>query len=273
MPHVQLGAAPDQDLEGGRVARGEGVPVLDEPVEERLVADERDLHRFRHPGDLVAAVERLEEAEVVQDGERRREGAEEVLLPERVDRVLDADARVVLGEDRDRDADHAHAAVRRRGRVTDGVLERAAADAQDERLAVQADVVHAALEVGDQRLVVLRGLASLHHDRLGDEGDPIGVRGEVVADPVDEPRPGGQDLRLDDGEDPVAPPRLALGEGGDERRVGRVEQVAREVDDVPELDGEALDVDGRARAVGLLRPSIGVGRTGVRPCPGIDTHC
>ena len=61
--------------------------------EERVVLDQRGLDRLRQPAAPVAIGQRRQERRVVDDGKRRRERAEVVLLAERVDAVLDADRR------------------------------------------------------------------------------------------------------------------------------------------------------------------------------------
>ena len=82
-----------------------------------------------------------QEARIVDDGERRREGAEVVLLAEGVDAVLDADRRIVLRQHRGREADQADAAVRHRRRVADHVEHRAAADRRHVGVPVERGIV------------------------------------------------------------------------------------------------------------------------------------
>ena len=62
---VELGAAPDQLLDRVELERGELRGARLEPVEERGVADQRDLDRLGHAGDAIARRERREEARVV----------------------------------------------------------------------------------------------------------------------------------------------------------------------------------------------------------------
>ena len=107
-------------------------------TEERRVLEQRDLDRLRDAGAPVAVGQRVEQVEVVEHRVRRRERPDEVLLPERVDAVLDADRRVVLREDGGRDADQPHAAVGGRGGVADGIEHGAAADRHHVGVAVDA---------------------------------------------------------------------------------------------------------------------------------------
>ena len=109
--------------------------------EERRVLEQRHLHRFDDAGDAIAALERLEKIEIVDDRERRHERAGEVLLAEQVDAVLHADAGIGLRQHRGRDADRADAAVRDRRRERRHVEHGAAADDHHERLAIEAGVV------------------------------------------------------------------------------------------------------------------------------------
>ncbi len=101
------------------VARLELARVFLDEVEKRRIANEPGLDRFRDPAAPVAIVQRREEAEVVDDGKRRRKRAQIVLLAEGVDPVLHADRRVVLRQHRGRDANETDASVRRGRRVAD----------------------------------------------------------------------------------------------------------------------------------------------------------
>src|SRR5262245_39450495 len=82
-----------------RPAGGEGSSVSLEPGEELDVPAQGRLHRFGHARYSIPGRQRLEEARIVEDSERWREGPEKVLDAERVDAVLDSDAGVALGED------------------------------------------------------------------------------------------------------------------------------------------------------------------------------
>lgn len=68
-------------------------------------------------------------AEIVEDGEGRREGAYEILLAEGIDAVLHADAGIGLGQHGRRNTDQSDAAVGDGGCEANGVLERASAHA------------------------------------------------------------------------------------------------------------------------------------------------
>src|SRR5215472_3936457 len=64
------------------------------------VFEQADLYGFGDTAAPFAIAERLEERGVVDDRRGWREGADEVLLAEGIDAVLDANARVALCEDR-----------------------------------------------------------------------------------------------------------------------------------------------------------------------------
>ena len=114
---VERGAPADHLLHRAEIARPERRCQLLDQIEERAVLDQRRLDRLRDAGAPFAIRQRLQELGVVDDGKRRRERAEIVLLPEGVDAVLHAHRRVVLRQHRGRHADQANPAVRGRGGV------------------------------------------------------------------------------------------------------------------------------------------------------------
>jgi hypothetical protein len=103
------------------VASGKRLRALDEPLEEGRVANQRHLHRLRHPGSPVALLKRLQEPQIIQDREGRCEGAHEVLLTECVDPVRDPHSRVVLREHGWGNTDQTHPSVRNRRGIADRV--------------------------------------------------------------------------------------------------------------------------------------------------------
>ena len=165
MLEVELGGAADQLAHRVGGAGRQRVGVRLQPGEELRVADQRHLDRLGHAGDRVPAPEALEEPAVVQHGERRGEGAEEVLHAERVDAVLHADARVGLREHRGREPHRPDPAVRRRGGVARGIEQRAAAHDDHEGLAVQPERVQHGLEGRQRGRIVLHRLAALDDPR------------------------------------------------------------------------------------------------------------
>src|SRR5438067_1586197 len=74
----------------------------------------RSVERFDVAVDDVAPFKRLEKTRVVDDCERRHERADEVLLAEKVDAVLDGNARIRLREDGARHPHDADAAMAQR---------------------------------------------------------------------------------------------------------------------------------------------------------------
>src|SRR4029079_17959357 len=78
----------------------------------------------------------IKECAIVDDGERRREGAEQVLQPKGIDSVFDAHAGIVLRQHSARTAEVAHAAMENRGGETDGIEHGAAADGECKGLPV-----------------------------------------------------------------------------------------------------------------------------------------
>jgi hypothetical protein len=134
--HVQLGATPHQRIEGVGLEARERVGLPFEPEEEIRIADQCDLDGLRHAAALLALGEHVEERGIVDHRERRREGAEQILEPERIDGVLHAHARVILSEHRGRASDVADPAMEDRRRKARRVEHRTSADRNGERLPV-----------------------------------------------------------------------------------------------------------------------------------------
>ena len=117
------------------------------------------------PAAPVAIGQGRQEREVVDDRERRRERAEVVLLPERVDAVLHADRGVVLREHGRRHANQPNAAMRGRGRKADDVEHGAAADRDDVRMPAERRGMDGLEQPFDLCRIVLGLLASRNDQR------------------------------------------------------------------------------------------------------------
>src|SRR4030095_13583119 len=92
-----------------------------EPVEKLAVTDQGNLHGFSPAAPLLARGQNVNEGTVVDDRPRRCKGSDEILQPELIDGILDADATVILGQHRGRKTNMADATVgnMRGGRATD----------------------------------------------------------------------------------------------------------------------------------------------------------
>ena len=134
--HVQLGALPHQRVEGVGLKARQRVGLTLDPEKEIRIADQRDFHGLRHAAALFALREHVEERGVVDHGEWRREGTEQILEAEGVDGVLHTDTRVVLGKHSGWAPDMTHAAMKDRRREADGVEHCPATDCNGERLPV-----------------------------------------------------------------------------------------------------------------------------------------
>ena len=221
-----------------------------------------DLHRLGDAGDLVARLQRAQEVEVVEDGERRRETAEQVLDAECVDAVLHADARVVLRQHRRRHADVADAAMRRRGDVADQVEEGAAADADDEVVPIDAQVDQPLLQSREQRRVVLDVLAARHDLGMRDELEALAVQARVARDVVPERGKRRSDVGVDEDDEAMAPCRLAPQQRVAEHRVVVREEMLGEAHRVLVGHRERLQIDGRTLVVATLRQKGDLGTHG-----------
>ena len=183
---VQLGRAADDGARRVEVARGDrGRGALDRG-EERGILEKRDLHGLAETRAKHGRRQRRQHRLVAHHRVRHSEGADEVLLAEAVDAVLDAHRGVVLRERRRRHAHEAHAAVRGRCAEADGIKHRAAADREHEALAVDLLKLDEFDHAVDHRHVVLRALAAGaaldRHDARHVRAVRVEVRAQLLGD-------------------------------------------------------------------------------------------
>ena len=136
MLQMQFGTATNQIFHRGRLEGNQFFCVALNFVEEIFVTDAGDFHGFDIAAAFVARFERGEQVEIVDDGERRRECSDEIFFTEGVDAVFHADAGIGLRQSCGWNADVAHAAMRGRGGKPGDVQQRAAADGDQIRMAV-----------------------------------------------------------------------------------------------------------------------------------------
>ncbi len=148
---MQPGAVLDHVLFSGGLECRQIVGVCFKPLEELSIADQGDLDRLGDPGNPFPRRQALDKVIVVQHGPGRGEGAGVVLHAFQVHRILYADATVILAENGRRQADQAHAAVRRRGGQTNRIQHGAAADGDDIGMAVDMCLVDQVLQTFQMR--------------------------------------------------------------------------------------------------------------------------
>jgi hypothetical protein len=125
-------------------------------------------------------------------------------------------------------------------------------------LPIHAELVPARVEARGDRGVVLRRLAALEDERLGDELERVAVALDVGADRRRQRRRRERDVAIDGDEDAMPPPRLTRGDRLAQTRVLGRECVAREVDGILELDGDPLQMAARRLSVSGSAISVGV---------------
>ena len=149
-------------------------------LEERGITQQRYLHRLGHTGPPVSERQGLDEANVVDDRERRQKRADEVFLPEQVDPVPDTDPGVPLREHRRRHTNRPDASVCKRGGETGHVKHRPAADDHYERVPIGATGVDLGQHPVRLSPIVLTALATRHdHWRTG-ELERLRMPGHVI---------------------------------------------------------------------------------------------
>ncbi len=185
--------------------------------------------------------------EIVENGVGRREAAEEVLLAERVDAVLDADAGIVLRQHGRRYADVPHAAVRRGRGKSHHVEQRAAADRDDIRVPVDRELAQALLQSRHDARIVLHVFAGRDDFRMDHHVHRVGVGFGVGRDLVRERRPARRDVRIDECCETMALALLAAAQRVLEHRIVAIEHLLREVHGIVVPDREFLLVHRRRR--------------------------
>ena len=136
LAHMQFRAILDQAIEMRRRKLRQRSSVALDPAKEIAVADQCHLDGLSHAGAFFAWRQTVDKGAVVDDGPRRRKGADQVFQAEGIDGVLDADTAVILSQNGGGKADVAHAAVEDRSRISDRIQHRAASDRDDEGVPV-----------------------------------------------------------------------------------------------------------------------------------------
>ncbi len=185
----------DAGFKSGGFQRGEGGEVFLDPGEEIPVLDERHFHGLDQAGAAGFLRLAVEEAEIVDHGERHGEGADPVLFAEGVDGAFHADPAVVLRQG-GRGKPHEPDATVRGGRgESDGIEERSATDSEQVGMTVEVGGVDARPGFADPLVVGLDGFAA-GQDVDAAEFD-VGFR-EVALGLGGELRPSGCDGFLGD---------------------------------------------------------------------------
>ncbi len=93
---MDFGAPPDHARHCVRLKGAECIDMLLQPIEERCVPDQRNLHGLRHARDAVSRAQCFDEPDVVQDRKWWGERSQKVLFAECIDAVLHPHAGVIL---------------------------------------------------------------------------------------------------------------------------------------------------------------------------------
>ena len=142
MLQMQLGATVNQVLHSGPVAIGKGLGVGFEPVEKGGVFNEGHLHGFGHARPPVADIEGLEKPKIVEHSRRGCKGAEEVLFAPVIHAVFHTNTRIVLRQNRCRNADMTDTPVRNRCRIAHQIQHRPTADTHYIGMTINAIAIH-----------------------------------------------------------------------------------------------------------------------------------
>ena len=167
-PGLGADALEDGLLAQFAVAGEQFAALLLEPVEHRLMPDQAIFDDFGITGAKLARVQCVEQGDVGQHQPGLMKQADEILLPERVDRGLAPDRAVGLGEQGGRHVDDRQPALEQPGGKPRQVADRAAAECQHRRIATKV----ALRKRRDQRLEVRPVLGRLA------PGDEDGVAGD-----------------------------------------------------------------------------------------------
>src|SRR5579859_5654273 len=181
---MQFGTALNQPLHGGWFKRGELFRVTLQFREKFRIADAGDLYSLDVAATLIPRRERGEQVEIVDDGVRRRERADEILFAERVDAVFHTDAGIGLAQGRGRQAHVADAAMRGGGGETSGIQQRPAADGNQVRVPVEMMAVNVRMDFGDMDGGILGAFTAFDDHRRTYESDIAGMSGKIIFNPA-----------------------------------------------------------------------------------------
>ena len=187
---MQFGTAANQAAHGGGIEFPESLGIAFERFKKFLVADEGHFDRLDVSGAFVAGRERREQLKIVDDRERRREGADEILFAERIDAILHADAGIRLAQRRGRDAHVPDAAMRRGRGEADHVQQCAAADGDDVGLPIDVMAIDMRMDFGDMKIRILGAFTAFDDERAAHEFHRVRVSGEIFLDLAREHRLG-----------------------------------------------------------------------------------
>ncbi len=225
---MQLGAVLDQAVEMRRRKSCELRGVAFDPVEKIAVANECDLDRLGHAGPLLAIRQTIDESAVVDDGPGRRESSDQVLQSERIDRILHANAAVVLRENSGRKTDMAHAAMKNCRCIAYRIQYRTAADRDHERVTVDGEARKLSEQEGHDFRIVLAALAAEDRNDRTCCFEAVRMNRRIFRNAAHKIGLRRQDAVIDENGAAVELSGLFTRQGFDETAIARVERVASE---------------------------------------------
>jgi hypothetical protein len=154
----------------------------------------------------------------------------------------------------------AHAAMRRRRHQPDRIQNRAAADGDDEGMAVDVVLEQLALHVLDEMQLHLDLLAARHRDRIGNEAHAVRVAPGIGAEVVGQAGTRRQHALVDEHQAAVATVGLQPRQRVRQHRVVGRQQAGGEHDGKLVADGKALQMGQRLGGPGIrldLRKILG----------------
>ena len=200
-------------------------------------------------------------AAVVDDRPGRRKGADEILQAELVDGVLDADAAVILGQNRGRKTNVADATVEDRGCIADRIQHRPATDRNRKGVPVDRVLREQFEQAGDGRRIVLADFTACNRHQGADQFHASRVRRGVVLDLRSEVGKGRQDTLVDKDQTSMVLVRFSPREHVNQAAIAKRKGISREhhrvfVGDAERLQPNILDpLRGRIKHGILPRPT------------------
>lgn len=230
---MEFGATMDEALHGLRLEGTEFGGIGFNGFKEFLIADEGDFDGLNVAGAFVAIGQRQEQVGIIDHGERRGEGADEILFAESVDAVFYADTGISLTEGGTGNADMADAAMGGGSSQADHIEQSTTADGNQVRVAIDMITVYVRMNFGDVKVGVFGAFAAFNDDGRTDEFEAIRSRGKI-----------GLDLR--------GQKRLGLGQGFVQHHDDAVDAIAL----VGKQDGLQEMIGGGKDALGEEHPEL-----------------
>lgn len=200
MLEMKLSTAVNGLFHDRNISPSECEDVFLQLLEKHGVADEGNLDGFNQPGASFRWRKTGPEITIVEDGEGRCKGADEVLFTEGINAVFDADSAIGLAEGGGGETNVADTAMGRCRGKSNGIEQSSATNREKIGMAAKAGSVDLAMKFLDEVRRILGLFTSGHNQWRTNEPDGKGLRREAGHDLIDQVRESMSNTVIDDDE-------------------------------------------------------------------------